>query len=66
VVRVSDSWKVDKNAEEIISTVIKKVREVFDKETTNQIMNLIYFETRGKKKLLKELNRTPNIKNSNC
>ena len=24
VVRVSDSWRVDKNAEEIISTVIKK------------------------------------------
>ena len=45
--------------------VIKKVREVFDKETTNQIMKLMNFETHGRKNLLKELNRTTNIKNSN-
>ncbi len=64
VLRASDSWKVDKNAEEILSTVIKKVRKIVGNETTNQIIKLLNFETRGKKKLLKELNRTTNIKNS--
>jgi len=64
MVRVSDNWKVDKNADIIISIVIKKVRDVVGTETTDKIMKLLKFEIQGKKKLLKELNRTTNIKNS--
>jgi len=64
MIRVSDNWKVDKNADIIISIVIKKVREVVGTETTDQIIKLLKFETCGRKKLLKELNRTTNIKNS--
>ena len=66
VLRESDNWKVDKNAEEILSTVVKKVREVVGTDTINKIIKLLDFETRGRKKLLKELNRSTNIKNSNC
>ena len=72
----SNDWKVDKNANKIITEVINKVREVYDteinietsKEETEKnyknIIDLLDLEKKGRKILLKELNKKTLIKNT--
>ena len=76
LLRISDDWKIDKNANKIINEAINKVREIYDTkiergysmEKTSRnyknITDLLDLETKGRKRILKELNKKTLLKNT--
>ena len=76
LLRTSNDWIVDKNADQIMNKAREKVDEVVDtkiergdsmekiERNVKNITELLDFEKKGKKRLLKELNKETNIKNN--
>lgn len=76
LLHTSNDWKVDKNANKIIGEAINKVREIYDtkiehgysKEKIDKnyknITDLLDLETKGRKRILKELNKKTLLKNT--
>ena len=76
MLRTGNDWKVDHNGNKILSKTINKIRKLYDTNITRKdsredrdrklknINQLLNFEGKGKKRLLRQLNKVTLLKNT--